>query len=42
MADFTEDERAQYKRLMVEEGRKICPHDPGELPGVSLVSVGRK
>ena len=40
--DFSEDERARLKSLWVEEGRKMCPSEPGELTGTALVAVGRK
>jgi ubiquinone/menaquinone biosynthesis C-methylase UbiE len=40
--DFTSDEEEQLRKLVLQEGRKLCPEDPGILTGVSLVAVGTK
>lgn len=40
--DFSEGERASLKDLLLEEGRKMCPNEPGSFVGTALVAVGRK
>lgn len=40
--DFTSDEMKQFKSLVLDEARKLCPKDPGVLKGVALVAVGKK
>lgn len=40
--DMSEEEIAKFKTTMMEEGRKMCPNEPGELKGVALIAVGRK
>lgn len=40
--DMTEEEMGRYRKLMIEEGRKMCSSDPGTLVGTALVAVGRK
>lgn len=42
MKDFTDDERARLRALLLDETRKLCPEDPGTLTGVALVAVGKK
>lgn len=42
MKDFTDEEKEQLRNLIFQEGRKLCPEDPGVLTGVSLVAVGKK
>ena len=40
--DFSDDERAKLKALWMEEGKKMCSDEPGELKGITLVAFGRK
>ena len=40
--DFSDEEKSKLKTLMMEEGRKRCSTEPGELSGVSLLAVGVK
>lgn len=40
--DMSEEEMSKLKTLMMEEGRKMCSSEPGELTGVALVAIGRK
>ena len=42
LKDFSDDEKARLRKLMFDEGRKMCPEDPATLTGTALVAVGRK
>lgn len=42
LEDFSAEDKSKLKALMMAEGRKMCPDDPGRLTGISLVAVGRK
>lgn len=41
-ADMSKEEIKEFKRLMTEETRKLCPTEPGILYGTALVAIGRK
>ena len=40
--DMSEEEMARVKQLMVDEGMKMSPSEPGILTGTALIAVGRK
>lgn len=40
--DFSDDDHAKLKALWIEEGKKMCPSEPGELKGITIVATGRK
>lgn len=40
--DFSADEKARLRKLMLDEGRKLCPQDPATFTGTALVAVGSK
>lgn len=40
--DMSEEEKDRLKALALEEGRKMCPDEPGVFTGTALVAVGRK
>ena len=40
--DMSKEEMEEFKALMAEETRKLCPTEPGTLYGTALVAVGRK
>ena len=42
LKDFSDDEKARLRKLMFDEGRKMCPEDPATFTGTALVAVGRK
>ncbi|KAH9885298.1 S-adenosyl-L-methionine-dependent methyltransferase [Xylariomycetidae sp. FL2044] len=42
LKQFTEDQKATLKKLLIEEMQVYCPTEPGALNGTVLVATGRK
>ena len=42
MKDMSDEEKAKFQELVVEEGKRMCPDEPFTLSGTALVAVGRK
>ncbi|KAL2167842.1 hypothetical protein VTG60DRAFT_709 [Thermothelomyces hinnuleus] len=42
LRDFTDQEKATLRKLLIEEMKVYCPTEPGELNGVVLVATGCK
>ena len=42
LRDFTVEQKATLRKLLIEEMKVYCPNEPGALNGVVLVATGRK
>lgn len=40
--DFSKDEKAKLRQLVLEEIQRVSPTEPGSMKGTALVVVGRK
>lgn len=40
--DFSDDERAMLRQLVLEDIKRASPTEPGSMRGTALVAIGRK